>query len=475
MGEPSDATGVSSRWLWVGLAFVTAVAAALRLPFLNHQSLWFDEIYTRSILGEPSLAGVWRHVEATESTPPLFYVIGWLLGARSAAAMRLVPALSLTAAAPVAYFALRRMVGQRAALASAAVVAVSPMLVSYGTDARSYGLLVLLSLLSVWAFTAVLEEPSWRRYGAWTAACALCVWTHYFGGFVVAGEALLLLALCPQTRRRTVACSLAIVALIAPLLPMLAHQSSSERAEFISEIHLGSRLETTVRQFAMGPNVPRTWLEGAGLAIWALALAWGAWHALRERSGPGVLLALAAFSLGVPLLLSASGAVDRFYARNVIFALPLAIGLAAPAMLRLRGLPLGAYLALATLASVWVATDWRYEQLDWRDALARAEQVEPSAPVFAVTKYSAPVVATYLGRALAPAAGLRADEAWVIVEPDRPAGHRWLTPAPVPALAGFTSAGTIESYGFRIELMHAARPVSLSSSSLPGAVLFPGS
>src|SRR2546421_5806402 len=86
--------------LVVGL--LTVVAAALRLPFLDHQSFWFDEIYTRQVVGEPTVVAVWDHIKATESTPPLYYVLTWLLGGRSEAMLRLLPALALTAAVPVA-------------------------------------------------------------------------------------------------------------------------------------------------------------------------------------------------------------------------------------------------------------------------------------------------------------------------------------------------------------------------------------
>jgi uncharacterized membrane protein len=40
-------------------------------------------------------------------------------------------------------------------LATASILAVSPMLVWYSTDARSYGLFVLSALLSVWAASAL--------------------------------------------------------------------------------------------------------------------------------------------------------------------------------------------------------------------------------------------------------------------------------------------------------------------------------
>jgi mannosyltransferase len=152
--------------VWSIVAAATIMAAALRLPFLGHQSLWLDEVFTREVLHESSISGLWQHVKQTESTPPLFYVLGWLAGARSAVAMRLIPALALIAAVPVNYLATRRLVGQHVALASAAILAVSPLLVFYASDARSYGLSLLTALLSVWAFAHVLGFGSRARRDA---------------------------------------------------------------------------------------------------------------------------------------------------------------------------------------------------------------------------------------------------------------------------------------------------------------------
>jgi 4-amino-4-deoxy-L-arabinose transferase-like glycosyltransferase len=461
--------------VWLVLALTTIVAAGLRFPFLNNQSLWLDEVFTREIVGEATLSGVWRHLQQTESTPPLYYLIGWLVGARSAAAMRMIPALALTAAVPVGYLAFRRLVGQRAALATAAVLAVSPMLVSYAADARSYGLLVFTGLLTVWGFSAVIERPSGRRYALWALACIACVWTHYFGGFLVVSEAAILLVLGGRERLPTLGWLIVIAVCVGPLVPLVAHQASSERAAFIESESLPSRVLMTVRQFAMGANVPRTWLEGAGVVVWCLAVGFGTLIAIRRSRGARLALMLASVSVGLPLLIGVAGIEDRFYARNVTDVVPIMAALAAPAMLRLRGAPLACYLALALLSSIWVATNWRYEQPDWRDAIARIETADPHAPLIAVTRSAAPVVRTYLGRGESPAAGLMTESAWVVVEPTRGAHDRALVPAPAPAIPGFSTVRELRTqHAFRLILIAAGRPTHIASGVIPHSAVFPG-
>jgi mannosyltransferase len=425
------------------------------------------------------LGGLWRHIRATESTPPLYYLLAKLstdlAGTRSAAAMRAPSALALIASVPVCYLALRRLIGGRAALAAAAIVAVNPDLTGFATDARSYALFVFTGLMSVWGVSAVIERPSPRRYAAWVLACVACLWTHYFGAFLVAGEALVLLVLLERSRRATLASCLAIAAAAAPLIPLVAHQNGTEDAAFIAGISLPSRLESTVRQFAMGANVPRAWLEAAGLALAALGLALGAAIALGGRQ-TRVVLALAVIALAAPLALAVLGIEDRFYARNVVVVLPLCAALAAPVLLRARAAPLACYLVLCAVTALWVATNWRYEQLDWRTAIARIESADPAAPVLVTDPLYAPVVRTYLGRG--SVTSVNAGAVWVAVEPARGPHERALSPQAVPAavaasLAGLRPVRELEIHGFRLLLERAPAPVEIKAASMPGTVLFP--
>src|SRR2546428_5469798 len=109
------------RVTWALLALATAAAFALRIPYLGTQSLWYDETFTRAIASSPSIGDVWHGVKATEGTPPLYYVLTWawgqLFGIDSDAALRAVSGVAGVACVPAAFVALRRFVGDRAALA----------------------------------------------------------------------------------------------------------------------------------------------------------------------------------------------------------------------------------------------------------------------------------------------------------------------------------------------------------------------
>jgi hypothetical protein len=233
------------------------------------------------------------------------------------------------------------------------------------------------------------------------------------------------------------------------------------------------RVSEAVRQFAMGANIPRTWLEAAGFAIFSLGVVTGVASAFRSRRKPCILLAFAAVAFGTPLLTAILGFGDRFYARNTIAVVPLAGALAAPALLRLRAAPLAIYLALATITSVWVATDWRYEQADWRSALARSQAIDRRAPIVAVTRTGSPVVQAYLTRKPASSA-MSARRAWIVVEPLRARGERFLSPAPALQLAGFATLRSFLVEGFRLVLVGTDRPRWIVPGEVAGTSVFPG-
>jgi hypothetical protein len=168
--------------------------------------------------------------------------------------------------------------------------------------------------------------------------------------------------------------------------------------------------------------------------------------------------------------MAAIGTVDVFNSRNVIATAPMAAALAAPALLRLRALPFVAYLALATVTSLWVATDWRYEQADWHHALARVEAIDPGVPVITLT--NEPVVRTYLGRQ--PAFGdLVTQRAWIVVPPIRAAHQRGFGPAPSPSLPGFTPVQRFRLQAFTMTLVSAPHPIPITAGMISGSSLFP--
>jgi uncharacterized membrane protein len=339
---------------------VIAVGALLRLATIGVQHFWFDEAVTAGLmrLDVDDMVGT---MLTTESTPPLYYVLarGWaaVFGAGEVG-LRLLSALLGTVTIAVAYAIGTTLASRRAGLVAAALTAVSPALVWYSQEARSYSLAVLLAALSLLFAARAVTGGSTRDIGWWALASALALLTHYFAGFLVAAEAIWLLVAYPH--RRAPAAGIAAVAVCAAaVLPLALHQRGQSNLEFINQVSLPRRLVDTAQLFLGGPTGERLdaafmAIAAAGaftlaVAVFALARAGAA-----ERRAAVALVAIAAGAAAAPVLLAVLGA-DYLLPRNLLALwLPLtaavAIGIAVTGNRRL-GI---AALAASAVASLCV-------------------------------------------------------------------------------------------------------------------------
>ncbi len=452
---------------WLALAAITALAVVLRAVFVGDQSLGYEEVFTAHIVEQSSFAAVWHGVRATESTPPLYYLLSWLWvklsASHSPTSLRMISLAAGSLTAPVSFLALRRFVGARLALVVAWLCAISPVLVSYSIYARSYALLVLAAALSVWALGALLERQSWQRWLLWGATAALALWTHYFAAFLLAAEAGVLFVMLPRARTRLALCVAGVAAATSPLWSVFLDQSGdSERTAYIATQSLSARLEGVVRQFAMGTNVPTAWLEGGGIAIVVAAAAFAAVATRGERSSR-VLGSLALVGAGLPILSALSGIDDHLLARNLLGVWICVAPFAAYGLMRLRGLPLLAYSVICLVAVIAVESNWHYQAAtDWRGASARLLAPARGEPVAVEPGLELAVAGLYMHRS-ALTAPLRTSDLWVMVQPERGAHERALTPVANPPLAQlfgsqFRAVGELDYHGFRLIHLHADTP-----------------
>jgi uncharacterized membrane protein len=355
------------------LAALTALAAALRFPTLDVQSFWLDEAATVDLLHK-GLGDMVGAIPDSESTPPLYYVVAWLwskLFGTGEVGLRSLSALLGTALVPVAYRAGAAAVSRRAGLLTAALVAVNPLLVWYSQEARAYALLALLAGASLAFFLRARTEVRGPALRWWAITSALALATHYFAVFPVAAEALWLL-LRPAGPRRRVATAEGGVAVVGlALAPLAIGQASNERADFIEDSSLITRLAQVPKQFLIGFDAPAEAAVGVAAALLALAgvvlLLTRASAEDRRRAGVPALLVAAA--VAVPALIAIAGP-DYVLSRNLIGALlPAAIVLAAGYSAWRAGLAAAAALCLLSVGVVIaVATNPDFQRDDWRGA-----------------------------------------------------------------------------------------------------------
>jgi mannosyltransferase len=408
---------------WWPLAALTLLAALLRFATLDLQSFWYDEAFTPVHVLHPGLGATLRAVSHTENTPPLWYVLIWgwsRVWGSGEVALRSLSALAGVATVPVAWGIGRELAGRRAALATAALVAVSPLFIWYSQEARAYALFTFLAALAVLCFLRVLREPSGRRLAAFAGAGALALLSHYFAVFLLAPMCVWLLLrvarppmahppiaqpsiahpLQDRERRYAALGAVGAIGIVGLALVPLIVAQGGHGTQWIGRWALSSRLQAIPQYYLTGySGAPLG--HGVELLVALLILAgvgYGLWCVLEPREERGALIALVLSACGVllPVVLVAVGA-DYLAPRNLVAAMIPLTALIAVVTVAKRtgraGMAIAGVIALVFLAiSIDVNLSPRLQRGDWRgvaDAIASS-----SLPAGAGAGASARVITT---------------------------------------------------------------------------------
>jgi mannosyltransferase len=413
--------------LYVSLGALTVIGALLRFSTLGAQGFWNDEAIT-GFIAHLELWELPTRISQNEGTPPLYYVAAWAwmkLFGSGEVGLRSLSAVCGTATIPAAYMAAAEFVSRRAALASAALVSVSPLLVWYSQEARSYALLVLLGALSLVFFARSLREPTARRLIAWAAFSALALATHYTAALLVLPEAAWLVYKARPGRPPLIA-----VAGVAVVVPPLAYlwleqHANDATAEFIKEVPRGVRWVQIPEQFLMGFGPRSVTLLAGFVTLVILALAFLAWRGSpQERRGAAKAAALGAAVIAPLAVLSPLPSFDYLITRNVILAwLPLMIAVAAGLTARRAGrsglLAIVALCSLSILTVVWIARTPSLQRPNWRHVAQVMGPATRQRVVVAPDRdFASPLPLHYLQQARPMPRSTHVDEI-IIVELDR--------------------------------------------------------
>jgi hypothetical protein len=349
-----------------GLAFATALTALfavqIRQAFaasLFHRHLWLDEIYTCTLVNDPSLSHSMRALaRGVETHPPGLYLLlrplAWLEGGLGETSLRLAALVSVGLALVGIYTCLRAHFAIGPSIVGTLAIWCNPTIVHHAFDGRFYG--PLLAAV-VWYACGLLRsrQGTVGWYVVIVLSALLAASLHYLGivaiALVTGGEV--------YARRRS---GLSIVPALAGgfsgllafaiCLPFLLYQRQA--------------ISQSTWMVLITPRLALNFLLELFVIPMAGVIVLGAWMVLRQRNGPGATCwDFAGFTalLALPLvLILASVVVQPVYLPR--YAIPAVAGcapLSAWAVSRLSRLGLGISMLMVCLLSGMIV---RWEALD---------------------------------------------------------------------------------------------------------------
>ncbi|MCH7797033.1 MAG: glycosyltransferase family 39 protein [Planctomycetes bacterium] len=364
----SDRPGLP-RMTFLIVVAATAVGMLLRASRLT-ESLWYDEIAawtSHGVLGPRAIVASFaepsNHIAHTLLS---WYSVTLFEPALGFALALRLPALLFSLAAITAVWGLARQVlGPRPAIFAAGFMAVLPVAVLEGTEARGYSMMICFSALASWTLLAnIARERTWR-WALYAALIAMGVWVHFVTAFVAIGHASWLAWRAARHREIGLAArggaaigvaALVTIALYAPALPeLLAGRGMYGSSRGDEPSVFGPQGVHALLQLG------GSWYIWAALPGLALAVAGAATVPRSATPRPSPRDAAALTLLGLPIfLVVVLVAGSWMYARFALFSLPGAVLLMAVGLDRVwvrhraAGIAAGLMVVAASLADLAV-------------------------------------------------------------------------------------------------------------------------
>jgi len=362
----------SARRLIV-LALILTVGLVPRLWNLTASPLWCDEGNNAyfATLTPPRLVEMTRLTHDTDPPVHRLALRAWLaLVGPSDQNLRLLSVLVSVTTLAILFAWGTRQYGPTEGTLAAGLMALSPMAIFYGREAKGYALVGLLAALGLWLWDAYLADraPNGRRRGLLWAAYVLCqalmLGTHYYSALLIAAQGAWLVVdwACargaPEGAHRLwrwLTAQVLAVALVAPWL-VLTLDTALHGAQHVpldrEAYGLAQYARVVAVELAAGPAAT-TPAAAVAVVVLGVAAAWGAFRDGWRRAGPLVAAVIGAVALAYVV----QRAYPFFSARFLLFVLAPLCLLAARGLASLRwvGAALGALL-LGTWLAVLPAT-----------------------------------------------------------------------------------------------------------------------
>ena len=366
------ASATTSFWL---VTLITLGAAVLRVHAITVKSFWLDEGISVEIARLP-----WRQffyvLRQREINMALYYVLlhFWLALGSTEGFIRGLSVLFSVATVPVLYALGARVFGRTAGLLAAWLLATNAYHVRYAQEARGYALVVFFAALATWLLVRNLQEPSSARWPAYTAACALAVYSHIFGALVVVAHGASLGFLRRQDLRwKDLLGSMRWLAYTLVPIGLIVARVGTGSTRWIPPTHMRSVLQFFV--MLAGNNGMRLMTLDAVAAGFAAFGVWRLWRRFgRSLDCWGRIVVFSWLLVPVALVLIVSVVRPIFLARYMLPCLPAAILVVAAGIStiqpRLLAWIFAAAISIFSILGVfsYYRRDFDLERDDWRGA-----------------------------------------------------------------------------------------------------------
>jgi hypothetical protein len=162
------------------------VALLARLPGIFQAAFWSDEYFSWVTATQPSFVQFFLRCTGVDVYPPLSYLPVWLIAKFTDAswALRLPSALAGLALVWATLRFLRRHLEERYAVALSFLIALMPLSVYLGWEAKAYNFFALMNLLMLDEALRIADDPKrgWKRLALYVA---LSMWSFFLSPYFI--------------------------------------------------------------------------------------------------------------------------------------------------------------------------------------------------------------------------------------------------------------------------------------------------
>lgn len=197
-------------WFILGIVFILGLFA--RLNLINKTTFWYDEAFS-GILVKQDLGTILQVIYEDRVHPPVYYLLLKLWSVffgNTDTTLRMFSVIFGMSLVVVGFLLIRKLINKKAAVAVAGIFALSPYFILYSLEARSYIMLGLEALISIYLFLVIYRKGfktlkellKIKETKLLIGVSVLILLTHYVGLALIAVMCLLFfIKLYPKTEK----------------------------------------------------------------------------------------------------------------------------------------------------------------------------------------------------------------------------------------------------------------------------------